>query len=700
MTLLKNLFRQQKKLIIIFLFTIVLPSLALSTFGILAIKNEKYRLEQKILEEQQNAMMLLKKQFSNQLKIIEELLENTAQLTAFSDKDYTAMRKNLNLILTKNQPVDQVFVIFEEGEAFFPLLQNAPDVTEILEPSLTSIQKSILTRSRKAEFVNQDFGLAITLYTELFNRVSEYNLKAQMLNDLARVQKKSGKIVSATDTYKRIIEQYPLSLTSSKLPLVITAELQLIDCNRNSGNKKQALARALTLYEKILNGEMNLNENQFHMYTEMSTEIINKLIYKEQVFSSNQDLRKNYDILKKKYRLRAKQWKDRKQIEVEIIPSLKELKNQSKTRSFHFSRRIQREDFLITAVPISGMLCVKWNNDRMIREWLQPIVDNLFLNERFNVVITDLNGGILLGEAHQKKDPISVTSEFDDYFPPWKIQISRVSSNNELGINLFKNYYFWSILTLLMILIFGTSLLIRTISREREIIAIKSDFIASVSHELKTPLTSIKALTERLIAGKVKSPEKMHEYFTIIEQDANKLTQLVKNTLDFSKIEEGKKEYIFESTDITSWLNRTIDEFNNDYIPERIETRKNFDPEIPSISIDRDAISQCLNNLLDNAIKFSPDSRFVEVYLKKDPDFVIIEVKDWGIGIPKENLHRIFDKFFQGPPSTQQSVKGTGLGLALVKHAIEAHNGRIEVQSSLGQGSTFTIFVPIVNPKL
>jgi signal transduction histidine kinase len=436
------------------------------------------------------------------------------------------------------------------------------------------------------------------------------------------------------------------------------------------------------------------------MYTEMSTEIINELIYKEQVFSSNQDLRKNYDILKKKYRLRAKQLKDRGQIEVEIIPSLKELKNQSKTRSFHFSRRIQREDFLITAVPISGMLCVKWNNDRMIREWLQPIVNNLFLNERFNVVITDLNGGILLGEAHQKKDPISVTSEFDDYFPPWKIQISRVSSNNERGIHLFKSYYFWSILTLLMILIFGTSLLIRTISREREIIAIKSDFIASVSHELKTPLTSIKALTERLIAGKVKSPEKMHEYFTIIEQDANKLTQLVKNTLDFSKIEEGKKEYLFESTDITSWLNRTIDEFNNDHIPERIEIRKNFDPEIPSISIDRDAISQCLNNLLDNAIKFSPDSRFVEVYLKKDSDFVIIEVKDWGIGIPKENLHRIFDKFFQGPPSTQQSVKGTGLGLALVKHAIEAHNGRIEVQSSPGQGSTFTIFVPIVNPKL
>ena len=252
----------------------------------------------------------------------------------------------------------------------------------------------------------------------------------------------------------------------------------------------------------------------------------------------------------------------------------------------------------------------------------------------------------------------------------------------------------------MMILIFGTMLIIRTFGREREVMAMKSDFIASVSHELKTPLTSIRALTERLLADKVKDPEKMHQYFSLIDKDANKLMRLVSNILDFSKIEAGKKEYSFEITDVTAWLDETIDDFCNDHIQEQIEIRKQFDPDIPSVAIDRDAFSQCLNNLLDNAIKFSLDSKSVDIFLKKELEFLIIQVKDHGIGIQKGDLYRVFDKFFQGTPSIRQSLKGTGLGLALVKHTVEAHGGSIEVQSNPGQGSTFTLFLPIINLKL
>jgi len=244
------------------------------------------------------------------------------------------------------------------------------------------------------------------------------------LNNLARAQKKSGMIISAINTYSRIIKQYPQSLTSASLPLVLTAEMQIIDCDRISGNKRQALDRALMLYNRTLDCEWKLTENQFLMYAEMSGETVEELLNVDSVSVSNQDQRRYYATLQEKHQMRVAQWKDRRHIEAEIIPALKELTQQFSQEPIHLFRMIQGKDFLITAVPVSGLLCVKWDSNRMIREWLQPIVNNLQMNKGFTVIITDLSGRILLGNKDQKHDSISFTGEFDSYFPPWKIRMA------------------------------------------------------------------------------------------------------------------------------------------------------------------------------------------------------------------------------------------------------------------------------------
>ena len=694
----KTLFQQQKRLIFLFLLTIVIPSLVLSISGILAIRNERYRNEQQILEKQQNAMTLLKNQFSGQIKNLLALLQNTARLPAFHDNDYTAIRQHLNPILNGSEPVDQLFILFKERDPFFPLLHYAPDTLKYSETVLTPEQEALLARGMKAEFESNDYAAAVLIYTELAERTSEYNTKAQMMNNLARCQKKNRFTAAAANTYTKIIKQFPASFTNTRLPLVLTSEIQLIDCERTSGNKKQALERALNLYDRILDGVWNLNENQFSMYSEMSEETINELFNKATAGKDSSHLQMRYEALKEKYLLRIEQWKDRRLIEAEIIPALMERSQQFTTEPFHLSRSIQGKDYLITAIPVSGLVCIKWNWSRMIDDWLQPAAENLFKNEQLHIIITDLAGQILVGDKNYDTKQISITGDFESYFPPWKIHIVR-SELDAAGINLFRSYYFWSILTVLVILIFGTLLIIRTIVRDREVMSIKSDFVASVSHELKTPLTSIRALTERLLAGKVKDSEKMHQYFSLIDQDANKLMHLVKNILDFSKIEAGKKEYNFETTDMTIWLNETIDDFCKDHINEQIEINKHFDANIPCVSVDGDALTQCLNNLLDNAMKFSPDSKQVSVFLKKESKYIVIQVKDKGIGIPGDDLKRIFDKFYQGTAAIRQSVKGTGLGLALVKHTVEAHGGGVEVESLPGQGSTFSLFLPVANQK-
>jgi len=692
-----TLFQQQKKLIVIFILTIVLPTVAMSIFGIRAIMNEKYRREQKILDEQQNCMMLLRREFSNKLENMEAFLQKTTQLPAFRNQEYRAIRQYLKVSLRDDKPVDEIFILFGDGLSFFPLLQPEPDNLENSETILTSAQQTLQTQAWNAEFIVHDYKLAISLLEELFIKVKRDHTRAQVLNHLARVQKKAGMIGSAIHTYKRIIDQYFSSLTSAGLPLALTAGMQIVDCERISGHQNKALNGALTVYERILEGEWVLTETRFLTYAEMARETIEELLDEMPAVNNHEEQHRQYISLQEVHNLRVEQWKVRRQIETEIIPVLKEITNQSKPEPFNLSRTVQGKDYLITAVPASSMLCIKWNNDQMIREWLQPIVDKLPMDEQNNIIITDLTGKILLGNADHKHDSISLTGEFDNYFPPWKIRMVRSVSNTEFGIDLFNSYYFWSIITLLIILIFGTLMIIRTIVREREVMTMKSNFVSSVSHELKTPLTSIRALTERLLAGKIKSPEKMHQYFSVIDQDANRLTRMVKNILDFSKIEAGKKVYSFEVTDVTDWLDETVDDFIKDHIHERIEIRKHFDPDIPSVAIDKDAFSRCLNNLLDNAIKFSPKSKSVGIYLQKKSEFIIIRVEDQGIGIPKEDLDRIFDRFFQSRSSNQLSEKGTGLGLALVKHTIEAHGGRISVKSSPGQGSIFTIFLPLTN---
>jgi signal transduction histidine kinase len=219
--------------------------------------------------------------------------------------------------------------------------------------------------------------------------------------------------------------------------------------------------------------------------------------------------------------------------------------------------------------------------------------------------------------------------------------------------------------------------------------------VSSVSHEFKTPLTSIRTLIERLQDGKVKDKTKMNQYFSVIAQDTDKLTRMVGNILDFSKIEEGKRDYDFSETDVVKLVSHQIQEIQKDELLKDFSIQSFIQEDISKLKVDKEAFSQALNNLLGNAMKFSPDKKEIEVHLRKDRENMILEVKDNGIGIPPEEWDKIFDKFYQGKNALKQTVKGVGLGLTLVKHTVEAHGGSVAVKSKVGEGSSFSLIFPI-----
>jgi signal transduction histidine kinase len=283
---------------------------------------------------------------------------------------------------------------------------------------------------------------------------------------------------------------------------------------------------------------------------------------------------------------------------------------------------------------------------------------------------------------------------FAPAFPQWKLALGYKNTTIEQLArgNFTKNLLLT--LLLLSILILGIILTLRATSREMKLAEAKSTFVSNVSHELKTPLALIRLFAETLELGRVKSAEKAHEYHRIINSESRRLTQLINNILDFSKIEAGRKEYQFVESDVAEVVEDVLKSYDYQITSAGFELTTDIAADLPPVAIDRDAISQALLNLVNNAVKYSDDVKKISVRMRRRDGFVAIEVADHGIGIPRAEQEKIFEKFYRVSTGLVHDTKGSGLGLALVKHIVEAHKGNIQLESAPGRGSRFTMLIP------
>jgi signal transduction histidine kinase len=235
---------------------------------------------------------------------------------------------------------------------------------------------------------------------------------------------------------------------------------------------------------------------------------------------------------------------------------------------------------------------------------------------------------------------------------------------------------------LLLLLVAGGAggyLLYRLMRREMEIAAMQADFVAAVSHEFRSPLAGIRQLVHLLDRDRVPDEQRRREYYAMMGRECTRLTRLVENVLDFSRLETGKKEYRMESVDVASLLREVAEDL-------RVEVA--IGPELPWLHADREALVSAIRNLLDNAAKYAGGGRLeAEARGKR----IVIRVCDDGPGIAPEDRKMIFEKFYRASGDSTRRVKGVGLGLALVKRIVEAHGGTVRVESELGKGTVFTL---------
>jgi signal transduction histidine kinase len=240
----------------------------------------------------------------------------------------------------------------------------------------------------------------------------------------------------------------------------------------------------------------------------------------------------------------------------------------------------------------------------------------------------------------------------------------------------------------------GIFLTYRNVSKEMALARLKSDFVSNVSHELRTPLSLIRLYAETLELGRLSSPEKHQEYYCIIRKESERLTALINNILDFSRIEAGRKEYDFRETDMRELVCNTLESYRYQ-IEQHGFTLEEKIAEVPPLRVDREAMARSLVNLVNNALKYSQDRKYIGVKLYRENGSVKLEVIDHGIGIPSNEQNKIFEKFYRVGDPLVHNTKGSGLGLSLVQHIARAHGGDVIVDSAPGAGSKFTITLPL-----
>jgi two-component system phosphate regulon sensor histidine kinase PhoR len=221
---------------------------------------------------------------------------------------------------------------------------------------------------------------------------------------------------------------------------------------------------------------------------------------------------------------------------------------------------------------------------------------------------------------------------------------------------------------------------------------IRRDFVANVSHELRTPLTAIRGFAETLRTSEV-PPEQRRQFLDVILRHADRLTALIEDLLELSRIEGGTRELVLEPTDVAALARGLIQDLKPRLDAKRLRGELRAEP-VPRALADRRALEQVLLNLLDNAIKYSEPGGRIELIVSDSPTGVRIDVTDTGIGIPEADRARIFERFYRVEKARSRDLGGTGLGLAIVKHLVQAQDGEVSVSSREGQGSTFTVRLP------
>ncbi|HEY2405514.1 MAG TPA: HAMP domain-containing sensor histidine kinase [Polyangiaceae bacterium] len=337
-------------------------------------------------------------------------------------------------------------------------------------------------------------------------------------------------------------------------------------------------------------------------------------------------------------------------------------------------------------------LVVVWHDvPRIVHDLFPALYADVSDGQQSRVNVVDGEGRIVFGPPISRGG-LTLGRPFETTLYKWTLNVSMTSAE-ELAAAVARRRVLEMVLVALsgLVVIAGLIVILVAAERERKLSNLKSDFVANVSHELKTPLSLVRMFGELLQSGRVENDEKRQQYLQIIVNESDRLGALIENVLDFAKVERGKAGYEFSECRAEEVITRAIEACRIRADREQVALELAFHDELPPVRLDERAIEIAVINLVDNALKYAPDGKVISVDVRRRAGLLEIRVTDRGVGIAAEDRKRIFERFVRGNTASGKQVRGSGIGLALVKHIAEAHGGTILLEDAVPRGSSFVL---------
>ena len=526
---------------------------------------------------------------------------------------------------------------------------------------------SIWTPGELYEFRDNDYAKAAAAFRTLA-RSDDRRIRAGALVRLARNLRKTNKPIEALESYAALTDLGDVAVAGE--PAALVARLARCRLLRDLGRTSDAGAEATRILDDLAIGRWSVDRAGFLMYRDQARQCS-----AEAIPSADQHdalaLAAAVDILWREWRQNGRQqdeWRGRRSVWID-----------------------DRGVLLVwRASPERLVAFVAGTED------LAATSGRVLADQQASVTLIDGDGHHVLGDGNPSRHPEAARMGTDTRLP-WTVRVVSAAPTLELADIARRRRLLLAGLGLVAFLVLtGSYFVARAIQKELAIARLQSDLVSAVSHEFRTPLTSMRYVTDLLKDGQVGSDDRRQQYYEVLARDTERLHRFVETLLNFGRMDAAAEQYRFEHEEPVSLVSQIVDEFRAEPVAQHRRVSVSTKGGLPPAWIDREAFARALWNLLDNAAKYSADDAPIDVELGTEGDRITISVNDRGPGIPAADHKRIFQKFVRGTDSRKSGVKGTGVGLAIVQHVVRAHGGQVRVTSGMGRGSTFTMVIPTV----
>ena len=562
---------------------------------------------------------------------------------------------------------DYLLINVDSGE-----MRVWPDKTLLYYPVIypgREASSRLYADAERAEFLDKDFGRAIDVLRP-FSKDEDPATRAGALIRMARNLRKAGRLDAALEVYGELANSSVQGVSVSGVPVDLVARRARCVLLKEVKSQEQLQQEVQSLQKDLKGRRWRLDRASYLYYSDQAAQWLSQ----KPVSANKQQALADAVVWL---------WQNRKA----IGDSEQDTSGRTSLR-FHDNSvtALWRESNNRVAAVVVGPSYQQ-------NQWFDPLFRSSDFSG-FSVSFRDSDGMLVYGNEPTNETPMTSRSASITSLP-WDIVL--VNADLKAGLNQFaqRRRLMMMGLGMLALLVIAASYFIgRSVSRELAAARLQSDFVSAVSHEFRTPLTSMRQFTEMLVEDENLPPEKRHTYYLAQERATSRLSRLVESLLDFGRMEAGARPYRLERLDISLVVRRVVEEFKQETSAKDLKIGFSVPEDGPIVNGDLEALAQAIWNLLDNAVKYSGDGPVVRVEVEAGSQ-AAIHVQDKGFGISPSERNRILRKFVRGSSAKALGIKGTGIGLAMVKHIVDAHGGKVLIDSELGKGSTFTIQLPL-----